>query len=336
MSYGYIYKIQFPNGKYYIGLTTTSLKQRTTEHKKCAKQGDTRCLYTALRKYEMTDTLELIEIDRADTLEELCELEIKYIKEYNSYYANGNGYNMTYGGEGINGYIHTEDIKQRMREITKKYYENTEARKKQSEKIKKYFENPEARQQMSKIKKKYYEDNLEARQKLSEALKKYYENNLEARQEASEKTKKYFQNNPEARHQASEKSIKQFKNLEARQKHSEIKKKFFEDNPNAGKEHSIRMKKYYEKNPEVIQKNSEMRKKYYEENPEARKKLVGKDNNKPFDIFTSDGTFIKTFSYQFEAREYLQKEHNITSTIKISEVLTGRRDSSAGFIFRYK
>jgi predicted GIY-YIG superfamily endonuclease len=36
MSCGFIYKIQFPNGKHYIGLTTTSLKQRQSEHNKCA------------------------------------------------------------------------------------------------------------------------------------------------------------------------------------------------------------------------------------------------------------------------------------------------------------
>ena len=109
MSFGSIYKINFPNGKHYIGLTTTSLKQRTKEHKTTAKSGDTKCVYNALRKYDMVDTLELIEIDTADTVEELCEKEIGYIIEYNSYYMNENGYNMTYGGEGTNGYIFTEE-----------------------------------------------------------------------------------------------------------------------------------------------------------------------------------------------------------------------------------
>ena len=71
MSYGSIYKIVFPNGKHYIGLTSTSLEQRTKEHKKSAKSGDTKYLYNALRKYDMIDTLQLIEIDAADTLEEL-------------------------------------------------------------------------------------------------------------------------------------------------------------------------------------------------------------------------------------------------------------------------
>jgi len=318
MSCGYIYKIQFPNGKHYIGLTTTSLKQREGEHKKCAKQGDTRRLYTALRKYNMVDTLEIIEIDTADTLEKLCEMEIRYIKEYNSYYMNGKGYNMTFGGEGTNGYIFTEEDKQKQSEITKRYFENPHARQKHSDALKKYFDNQEVRQQMSEIKKKYFEDNPDVRKQMSEAMKTYYENNPEAIQKLSETTTKYFEN------------------PQARQKHSEIKKKYFEDNPDAGKEHSERLKKYYE-TPEALQKNSERMKKYYENNPDARRKLSdGKGKNKLFDVFTADGTYIKTFGYQFEAIEYLQKEHHITSTIKIYQVLAGRRKSSAGFVFKYK
>ena len=52
MSYGSIYKIQFPNGKHYIGLITTSLEQRKKEHKKSAKSGDNKCLYNTIRKYD--------------------------------------------------------------------------------------------------------------------------------------------------------------------------------------------------------------------------------------------------------------------------------------------
>ena len=79
----------------------------------------------------------------------------------------------------------------------------------------------------------------------------------------------------------------------------------------------------------------ERRKKYYEDDPEARRKS-SKGEHKPFDVFKIDGTFIKTFTYQFEAKEYLQKEYNITSTFKISEVLAGNRKNSAGFVFKYK
>ena len=189
MTFGSIYKIQFPNGKHYIGLTTTALEQRQNEHKKTAKKGDIRCLYNALRKYEMVDTFQLIEIDTADTLEELCEKEMRYIIEYNSYYMNKNGYNMTHGGEGTNGYVFTEEDKQKMGKSQKKRFENPEEIQKNSERGKKYWEDPEVREQMSEIKKKYYAENPEARQQISEISKKQWEN-PEAREQMSEIKKK--------------------------------------------------------------------------------------------------------------------------------------------------
>ena len=130
MSCGSIYKIVFPNGKHYIGLTTTSLEQRTNEHKRSAKSGDTRCLYNALRKYNIVDTFELIEIDTADRLDELCEKEIRYIVEYNSYYMNSNGYNMTHGGDGTNGYVFTDEDKQKNSESKKNIFNNIQKQEK--------------------------------------------------------------------------------------------------------------------------------------------------------------------------------------------------------------
>lgn len=336
MSCGSIYKIVFPNGKHYIGLTTTSLEQRTKEHRTCAKSVDNKCLYNAIRKYDMIYTFELTEIDTADTTDELCEKEIGYIIKYNSYYMNGRGYNMTHGGEGTNGYVFTEDVKQKISAMAKKQFETHEARQKQSEIIKKHFENPETRQEMSVKKKQYFEDNPDAGKEQGERMKKLYEDNPEARQQVSERLKTYYKTNPEARQQVSEKTKKQFENPEARQKHSKIKKKHFEDNPDAGKKHSERLKKYYE-NPEAIQKNRDAMTKHYKDNPDARRKLSdGKGQNKPFDIFTKDGTFVHSFTYQFEALEYLRTEHNITSTIKIGAVLSGKRNNSAGFVFKYK
>ena len=266
MVFGRIYKIEFFNKKCYIGLTTRSLEKRTREHKCCAKYGNIKPLYRALRKYKMEDTFELIEIDSAETFEELCEKEIYYIQEYNSYYKNGYGYNMTFGGEGTNGYKYTE-----------------EQRKKNSESQKKRFENPEERKKLSEIHKKRYEDNPEARKKTSEAILKYFEN------------------------------------PEARKKASEGQKKRYEDNPEAGKAHSERLKKIYK------------------DNPQARRKLSeGRGKNKPFNIYKKDGPFIKTFTYMFEAKEYLRKEYDIKSRIQIGEVLRGRYKSSAGFVFKYK
>jgi hypothetical protein len=441
MTFGFIYKIKFPNGKHYIGLTTTSLEQRTKEHKKCAKGRDTKCLYNALRKYNMIDTFELIEIDTSDTVEELCEKEIRYILEYNSHYIDGYGYNMTYGGDGTNGYLFTEEDKQKIRETLKKYhqenpeagkehserlkkyyenpeaiqknsealkryyeehpesakahsermkkrfednpnlgkehgekmkkyYENPEARKKNSEICKKYWEDPDARKEQSEMRKKYYEEHPEARQKYSEALKKYYQENQEARQKNSEALKKYYQENPEAKQKNSEALKKYYEehpesakehgermkkyyqqHPELGKAHSEALKKYYAEHPELGKEHSERMKKRFEDNPNLGKEHGERMKKYYE-NPEARqknrdaqknrspewikKKLDVLGQNKPFDVFTVDGTFIKTFTYQYEAKEYLQKEHNAISNISILKVLTGHLKSSAGFVFKYK
>jgi hypothetical protein len=337
MTVGYIYKIQLPNGKHYIGLTTRSIEQRTKEHKSCAKGGDTRILYNALRKYGMVDSLELIEIDTAATMGDLCEKEIGYIQSYKSYYVDGYGYNMTRGGEGTNGYVFTEDDNKKNSERTKKYYEdNPNARKEHGAKMKKYYEeNPFAIQKMREIKNKYYEDNPNAGNELSLIIKKYYEDNPEARQHLSEIRKKYFEDNPEAKQQQYDVIKKYYEdNPEARR---EIRIKYFEENPEAGKEHSDRMKKYYEENPETRNEHGAKMKKYYEENPEARRRMSEiKGKNKPFDIFTTDGTFIKTFDNNYDAKDYLKTEHHVMSTIKICAVLAGKRNSSAGFVFKYK
>jgi len=338
MVHGIIYKICFPLGKHYIGLTTTSLKQRQKEHKILAKNGDTRCVYKALRKYNIVDTFKLEKIDIADTLEELCQKEKEYITKFNSYYKNNKGYNMTYGGEGTNGYTLTEEQKQKLSEISIKQWADSEARAK-----------------MSEIKKQYFQENPQAGKEHGERMKQYYEENPEARAQMSEIKKQYFQENPQVKEQISERSIKQWADPEAKEQMSEIKKQYYENNPQAGKEHGERMKQYYEENPEARAQMSEIKKQYYEENPEARKQMseikkqyyeenpetikktldtMGK--NKPFDIFTKDGTFIKTFTYQFEAKKYLQKEYKIKKTISIGQVLLGKLTTSAGFIFKYK
>ena len=202
MVYGYIYKISFPNGKDYIGLTNRTIEQRWYEHNKCAKSGDTRCLYNALRKYNMVDTFQMIVIDTAETNEELCEKEIAHIEINNSHYKRGYGYNMTDGGDTTVGYEYTEKDREKM-----------------SKSQKKRFEDPEERRKCGKSQKKV---------------------------------------------------------------------------------------------------------------------LDSKGKNKPFDVFEKNGTYIKSFNYQFEAMEYLQTTYDIKTIIRIGEVLRGTRKSSHGFTFKYK
>ena len=356
MNCGYIYKIVFPNSnsKHYIGLTTTSLEQRTREHKSSAKSNDPRCLYKALRKYDMIDTFELIEIDRADTIEELREKEIRYIIDYNSHYKTGNGYNMTNGGEGTNGYIYTDEDSQKISNAQQIRFNNPEEREKSSESAKKRFKNPkeiqkisnaqqirfknpEEKEKLSEAQKKRFE-NPEEREKLSEIGKKYHDDHPEAAQEHGKRMKKYYEDHPEEREKMSQKGIKYYEeHPEAREKMSEIGINYYKNNPEAREKNSEARKKFHKEHPEAREKMSEIGINYYKNNPEIKKKILDiKGKNKPFDVFREDGTFIKTFTYQTDAREYLQKEHNITSTIKISEVLGGHRKSSAGFVFKYK
>ena len=124
---------------------------------------------------------------------------------------------------------------------------------------------------------------------------------------------------------------------EKKQKMSYIKKKYYEENPEAINKNKEALKKYYMEHPEKGKEHSERMKQYYEEHPEEKQKMSYiKSKNKPFDIFTIDKQFIKTFNYQYDAKEFLKKEYNIKIFIKIGEVLSGKRKSSAGFVFKYK
>jgi uncharacterized protein YdhG (YjbR/CyaY superfamily) len=373
MPFGYIYKIVFPHGKHYIGLTSRSLEQRQREHKCCAQNGDTNCLYNALRSHDMVDTFELIEIDTADTQDELCEKEIAYILEYNSYYKDGNGYNMTYGGEGFNGYVITEEDRQQMSEAQIKRFEVPGAKEEHCIIMNKRFDdNPELRQKMSELKTEHYEKHPELRDRLSEIKKEYHLTHPEAGKEHSERLKEYFTTHPDARNEMSERMKMYYEeHPEARQHMSEIKNEYYATHPEAGQKisESLNMhyanhpetrekcsesqkkrfakseeiqkcsqaqKKRFENNPEEKEKYSERMKKRFKDNPEClKKKLDTQGLNKPFDVI-KDGKIIKSFTYQFEAREYLKIEHHITSMINVGGVLAGKRDSSAGFVFKYK
>lgn len=94
-----IYKITSPSNKSYIG-QTIRLKQRLScyAHLRCKNQS---AIYNAILKYgwENMKVEILWEKESKERLvEELNELEIKYIAEFNTKVPNG--YNLTAGGEG--------------------------------------------------------------------------------------------------------------------------------------------------------------------------------------------------------------------------------------------
>ena len=101
-----IYKITFPNGKMYIGLTTQKFRNRMNGHKRDALRKVNKPLYSAMNKCGF-DNLKWEIIDTAKNKEELVEKEIFWIKRWNTYINSENsmGYNLTLGGEGTFGLI---------------------------------------------------------------------------------------------------------------------------------------------------------------------------------------------------------------------------------------
>ena len=96
MRKGRIYKITNNiNGKLYIGQTIYPLSYRYTNHLSDARNGRGYAMASAIRKYgEKNFKIELIEECDED---QLNDVEIKYIKQFNSFAPNG--YNLTHGGD---------------------------------------------------------------------------------------------------------------------------------------------------------------------------------------------------------------------------------------------
>ena len=84
------------NNKVYIGITTKTLEHRKSIHKKDSKTKNT-YFYKAIRKHGF-DNFEWEVIDTAQSIEELHEKEIAYIKQYESFDNKEKGYNTTSGG----------------------------------------------------------------------------------------------------------------------------------------------------------------------------------------------------------------------------------------------
>jgi group I intron endonuclease len=115
-----IYKITcLINNRTYIGQTVNPLKTRWWQH--ChAKDGKKSMPYIdkAIRKYG-SENFTIEQIAEASSLDELNELEGKFIKELNS--LKPNGYNLDSGGK--NKRVH-EDTKRAMSELSKNHWKD--------------------------------------------------------------------------------------------------------------------------------------------------------------------------------------------------------------------
>lgn len=118
MSPPIVYRISFPGGKAYIGITTAELKIRKSEHYSKAKKGPRYAVQNALNKYPKESVIWEI-LKTCGSFEEAKEFEIKYIKEFNT--LSPNGYNLTNGGDGVKGKVFTEEQKKRLSDAHKGY-----------------------------------------------------------------------------------------------------------------------------------------------------------------------------------------------------------------------
>jgi len=112
-----IYKIAFPNGKNYIGLTQ-DFNRRKYAHKRDLLKRIHRPAYSAMHHFGWNAVVfEKIQTG-IQTLEEANELEKKYIVEYNSHITR-NGYNCSEGGDGCLGTKISQERREKFIQETK-------------------------------------------------------------------------------------------------------------------------------------------------------------------------------------------------------------------------
>lgn len=123
-----IYMHTSPSNKSYIGYTSHSMEERFAGHILESSRNSQTRFHKALRKYGKDKFESKILQCEIETVEEAKELEKYFIKKYNTFGRDSNGYNMTPGGEGVQlfgddngmfGIGHSEETKQKLSEYWK-------------------------------------------------------------------------------------------------------------------------------------------------------------------------------------------------------------------------
>jgi len=166
---GIVYLITFPNSKKYVGITTTSFKERKQSHISHRNTSGL-AVHAALKKFYGSETWEII--GKADSWEDLTELEIKLIEHHKSHISE-NGYNLTRGGDGAVGFEHSDQQRQRNSDAKTRYFESTENRRKHSESTRRaHRANPGQAADHSKFSKERFTDPKE-REKVADGMRSF-------------------------------------------------------------------------------------------------------------------------------------------------------------------
>jgi group I intron endonuclease len=106
------------NRKKYVGVTKVTLEARWAEHLRVAANSKrARRFHRAIAKYG-PDNFSMVHFASAQNRGELAELEIILIRQENTFWADGHGYNLTRGGEGPRGLIVSAETREKQRKAS--------------------------------------------------------------------------------------------------------------------------------------------------------------------------------------------------------------------------
>lgn len=174
---GYVYAILFPNGKRYIGVTSTSMEKRFRDHlsaSRSAKQNKTK-LYKTMSEIDHS-LLKMEFIEKCHNKEDCIAKEKAAIERYDSV---DNGYNTVYGGENPEGYVFSKEDRIKISIAQKKRFEREEERKKASEATKLWMKNSPEKVEKMNARRREVVTTVEHRKMMSDKMKKVYKDNPE-------------------------------------------------------------------------------------------------------------------------------------------------------------
>ena len=208
-----VYMFIFKNEKKYIGITTRQPEKRKNENLSCSRNSKPKYIVHKAIKLYGEESFDMIILETTKIKDELKLLEKKYIQEYNTYFENGLGYNMSYGGEGNFGYKFTDEIKLKMSQAKKEYIKNNPEIIEKWKKNIKIFWTEENKLAMSIFKKEQIKNNPEIIEKWRESRGEW---SKEEKEKQSILKKEQFKNNPEFAKEISKRQKKRGNTLEGK------------------------------------------------------------------------------------------------------------------------
>jgi group I intron endonuclease len=345
MIYGIIYKYTSPSGGIYIGQTINTIEKRKTQHIHDVKCGSTKIFHNAIRKYGI-ETFKQEILQEAYSKEELNSLEIYYIEKYNSYYKNNtNGYNMTIGGEGANGYIRTENDKQKLSLALKQYYiDNPQVLSEMSERTKEHNKkNPEKLIQHSQHM-KYIMNLPENKNRSTNTFKKFRDENPDAisiqqkeiwaregyKEKMSNTQKEYLENNPEEKQKRIDRLKKSV--IDNPGNHSKFMKEL-SNRPEKKEKFKILIFNDREKNAEKYKiANEKKKEKMNTQEFKEKMSLLKRKTLNIFEVFDKDGNLLGEFDNTIDCIKILK----LPKSPSIVKCLNNKLSQSCGYKFKYK